>query len=199
MPLNHGTDGESGTYESSAFFVRSIKASREFLFFGDVEPDSLALTPRNLDVWRAAAPKVPQILSSVFIECSWPSGRSDDTLYGHLSPEHLVDELTAFAAEVARFRAGQPSENEPQEQESTRAPKRRRREPPSPDTLRGKLDGVSVYIIHCKDDLHDTYDRPINEVITDQIRTLIAPKELGVEIIAVEQGMQICQSLRFSN
>lgn len=197
MPLSHGPDGESGTYDSSAFFIRNNSASREFLFFGDVEPDSLARSPCNIDVWRAAAPKIPNVLSSIFIECSWPIGRTDDTLYGHLNPEHLVEELSVLAAEVVSSRNGESAGAE--EAELSRAPKRQRRGPPSPSNLRGMLDGVTVYIIHCKDDLLGVYDRPINEVIADQIRALVAPKALGCSIIAVEQGMQICKSSSLSS
>ena len=108
MPVSHGKNDTLGDYESTAFFIRHDPTTQEFLFFGDVSPDSLcdseSSEPRMIAVWRAAAPKIPSKLSTIFIECSWPSGRSDEQLYGHLSPEHLVDELAALAAEVVGVR-----------------------------------------------------------------------------------------------
>jgi len=106
MPVWHGKNDTLGDYESTAFFIRHDPTGQEFLFFGDVSPDSLceSSNPQTISVWRAAAPKIPSKLSTVFIECSWPSGRKDEQLYGHLSPEHLVDELAALAAEVVDVR-----------------------------------------------------------------------------------------------
>jgi 3',5'-cyclic-nucleotide phosphodiesterase len=108
MPVSHGKNDTLGDYESTAFFIRHDPTGQEFLFFGDVSPDSLCNSessePRMIAVWRAAAPKIPSKLSTIFIECSWPSGRSDEQLYGHLSPEHLVDELAVLAAEVMGVR-----------------------------------------------------------------------------------------------
>ncbi|KAJ3574557.1 hypothetical protein NP233_g1690 [Leucocoprinus birnbaumii] len=103
FPLSHGTY-QDDPYTSSAFCIRHDPSSTEFIFFGDVEPDSVTKTPRNIDIWRVVAPKIPNTLKAIFIECSWPSGRADDTLYGHLTPEHLVAELVALAKEVVKYR-----------------------------------------------------------------------------------------------
>ena len=103
FPLNHGAD-INGSYMSSAFSIRHDSSSTEFLFFGDVEPDSIVSTPRTIDIWRAVAPKIPNTLKVIFIECSWPSGRADDMLYGHLTPEYLVAELVALAKQVVKHR-----------------------------------------------------------------------------------------------
>ena len=56
----------TGAYESTAFFIRHDPSEQEFLFFGDVEPDSLAETPQTINVWRAAAPKIPEKLSYIY-------------------------------------------------------------------------------------------------------------------------------------
>jgi len=48
-----------------------------------------------------------------------------------------------------------------------------------------------VYIIHCKEDIHGTFSEPINKVIADQVQALTDDLGLGVEIVAVEQGMRI--------
>lgn len=185
LPLNHGRN-ESGHYESAAFFIRHEPSSREFLFFGDVEPDILAEKPQTIHVWRAAAPKIPDTLSSIFIECSWPSGREDETLYGHLTPEHLVDELTTLAGEVVRFR----SSSQPQPR-ARPARKRQKKNPPSTEDLRSALHGVRVFIMHCKDDVNGVHDRPVRDIIVEQVRDLVVARGLGADILGAVQGMHI--------
>lgn len=198
MPLSHGRFSEDITYHSSAFFIRHSASehdtARQFLFFGDVEPDSVSSEPRNRDVWRAAAPMIPDSLDTIFIECSYPIGRANDELFGHLNPEHLTAELKTLATEVVdvRTRTRQPrnSQEWDSDAEPVHARKRQRREGPTV-SLRGALAGLKVYVIHCKDDLHGAYTQPIHEVIASQVRELVEAEELGVEILSVEQGMKI--------
>jgi cAMP phosphodiesterase len=168
---------------STAFFVRHDLTEKEFLFFGDVEPDALSLNPMNLSVWRTAAPKIPHALSAIFIECSWPSERSDDMLYGHLSPPHLLDELLVLATEVWKVRKTQSSGHSLRQRMKGKSLSN---PPPTSEELRGILDGLSVYIIHCKSDL--TSERPARKVIEKQIKELMQEKGLGANILAVEQG-----------
>ncbi|KAL4975667.1 cAMP phosphodiesterases class-II-domain-containing protein [Aspergillus desertorum] len=90
------------TVESSAFFLRDQKTGVEIIIFGDVEPDSISLNPRNRRVWEIAAPKVASgTLRAIFIECSYADSTEDVYLFGHLCPRHLVDELSVLAARVA--------------------------------------------------------------------------------------------------
>lgn len=189
MPLSHGRviDETEGEYTSSAFFVRNDSSGHEFLFFGDVEPDSLALIPRTTEVWRAAAPKIPAKLSTIFIECSWPSGRPDDMLHGHLSPEHLVCELTALAVEVAKVRLT-ATQAAAANQNASPGParKRQRRNPPPSIDLKNILRGLRVYIIHTKGCANDT-----PKVILEQVKQLVLEKGLGAEILLAEQGMRV--------
>lgn len=197
LPVTHGTTKFSAdVYESAAFFIRNDTTREEFLFFGDLEPDSVSSKPQTINVWKAAAPKVPSILSSIFIECSWPSGRDDKSLFGHLSPEHLVDELVVLATEVLHSRSSvKLKPNGLDGGPATRARKRKRLNPVSLDSLWGLLDGVCVYIMHCKGDIGDLYDRPIHQVVADQVRALVQEKKLGARVIAVEQGMHIRSSV----
>ena len=194
MPISHGQRAPGHTYPCTAYFVRHDPSSREFLFFGDVEPDSVSLDPRNQEIWRAAGPKIPDALSAIFIECSYPSGRADELLYGHLSPEHLTQELCALAVEVvssrqrARLQEGSSS--------GGGARKKKRRNADSMPDLRGSLTGLRVYIIHCKDDLLGSSREPIHTVIAGQVRELVDAKGLGAEIVAVKQGMQISMCLK---
>jgi hypothetical protein len=207
MPVLHGQNDTLGDYQSSAFFVRHDVSGQQFLFFGDVAPDSLAThAPQTIAVWRAAAPLIPHTLSTLFIECSWPSGRLDDQLYGHLSPEHLVDELVVLAAEVTAARLAKavaegavtadgsadvpPPEPEPKRRRKRRKRRRKMSADPPPPPL-GPLAGLRVYIIHCKEDLEGKYDRPISEVIRDQVDALVRAKGLGAEVLSADQGMTI--------
>lgn len=187
MPLNHGHNDTSGVYDSAALFIRHDASKQEFLFFGDVEPDSISANPRTINVWRAAAPKIPAILSTIFIECSWLADRPDNLLYGHLSPKHLVDELAALAAEVV---TAQKIDSKEPRQPARPLRKRYRANPTSSKGLRGALAGLKVFIIHCKDG-NTVADRPINHIITEQVRILVETKGLGAEILLVDQGMHI--------
>lgn len=93
-------------YDSSAYFIRDNATGREVLMFGDVEPDSISLSPRNLGIWREAAPRVANgNLAAIFIECSYDNSRTDDRLFGHLTPRYVIREMQALAAavEVARL------------------------------------------------------------------------------------------------
>lgn len=89
-------------YDSSAYFIQEQTNRREVLIFGDVEPDSISLSPRNLQIWQEAAPKIAAgKLRAVFIECSYDDSQSNDRLFGHLKPVFVIEELKVLAAEVA--------------------------------------------------------------------------------------------------
>jgi cAMP phosphodiesterase len=212
MPVLHGKNDTLGDYESSAFFIRHDPTGREFLFFGDVSPDSLALKPHNIAVWRAAAPKIPSTLSAIFIECSWPSGRPDELLYGHLSPEHLARELAVLADEVIAARGNnttaaaaataptlkstttsKATDDEAQAQAPPHPKRKKRRRNRSAEEApsSGPLAGLRIYITHCKDDLEQKYSRPICHVIRDQVEALVRARGLGAEVLCAEQGMRI--------
>ncbi|KAG5925714.1 hypothetical protein E4U42_004024 [Claviceps africana] len=88
-------------YDSSAYFIQDQSHRREVLIFGDVEPDSMSLSPRNWQVWQEAAPKIAAgTLAAIFIECSYDDSQSNDRLFGHLKPCFLMEELRALANEV---------------------------------------------------------------------------------------------------
>jgi len=92
---------------SSAYFIRDILTGREVLIFGDVEPDSLSLSPRNKVVWTEAARKIAsRSLRAIFIECSFDDAITEDRLYGHMAPRFLMEELKALADEVVAVRLG---------------------------------------------------------------------------------------------
>lgn len=92
--------------DSSAFFLRDDHTGYEILIFGDVEPDSLSLSPRNSQVWSDAASKFATgVLTGILIECSYDDSQSDETLFGHLAPRHLVVELKDLAEKVKALRS----------------------------------------------------------------------------------------------
>ncbi|EON62152.1 hypothetical protein W97_01371 [Coniosporium apollinis CBS 100218] len=96
---------EQCVIDSTAYFIRtevdsysSHPTSKEVLIFGDVEPDTLSLSPRNHVVWATAAPKIAAgILAGIFIECSYNDSQGDAILFGHLAPRHLIQELQVLA------------------------------------------------------------------------------------------------------
>ena len=93
--------------DSSAFFLRDDHTGKEILIFGDVEPDSLSLSPRIAQVWSDAAPKIATgLLKGIFIECSYDESQSDDTLFGHLAPRHVIAELQVLAEKVKAHKNG---------------------------------------------------------------------------------------------
>jgi hypothetical protein len=111
MPVSHGLCQSKETYGSTAFFIRHAVTQKHLLFFGDVEPDSLALNPSTKAVWQIAARLITssatngtKMLDAIFIECSWPSTRKDAELYGHLNPQHLLHEMKVLASEVMQHR-----------------------------------------------------------------------------------------------
>ena len=101
--------------DSTAFFLRDDHTGHEVLIFGDVEPDSISLTPRTKQVWTEAAPKIAAgTLTGILIECSYDDSQPDKALFGHLNPRHLIAELQILAAEVADAKYGEePSEPTP--------------------------------------------------------------------------------------
>ena len=100
-----GSNFDASVVDSSAFFIRDEPTGAEILVFGDVEPDRVSRRPRTSRVWHEAAPKVASGgLRAVFIECSYDDSQSDDTLFGHLAPRHLVAELALLADMVVAVR-----------------------------------------------------------------------------------------------
>ncbi|KAI3336501.1 cAMP phosphodiesterase class-II [Xylariaceae sp. AK1471] len=88
-------------YDSSAYFIRDNDTGREVLMFGDVEPDSISLSPRNHGIWQAAAPRIANgNLTAIFIECSYDNSQTDDRLFGHLTPRYVIQEMKALATAV---------------------------------------------------------------------------------------------------
>jgi cAMP phosphodiesterase len=103
--------------DSTAYFIRAESTTttpkREILMFGDVEPDSLSLSPRTAQIWSEAAPKIAAgILKGIFIEVSYTNAQADAVLFGHLAPRHLLEELGVLAEMVREKKKAHEREKE---------------------------------------------------------------------------------------
>ncbi|NVK54766.1 MAG: 3',5'-cyclic-nucleotide phosphodiesterase [Alteromonadaceae bacterium] len=113
-PLSH-----SGRSLSAAFLLQHNNAA--LLYLGDTGPDSIEKGQQLYTVWQQVAPLIKRSqLKALFIECSYPISRPDDKLFGHLTPRHVLQELSALASLV---------------------------DPDHPDTA---LNGLKVVITHIK-------------------------------------------------
>ncbi|PCG89974.1 Cyclic-AMP phosphodiesterase, class-II [Penicillium occitanis (nom. inval.)] len=123
-----------GVVESSAFFIRDDSTGKEIIIFGDIEPDSISLEPRNKRVWEIAAPKIVNgSLRAIFIECSYNDAIDDETLYGHLCPRHLIAELLVLASKVEEAR---PDHKQKGQRRRGRSSKRKRKDSDTADYAR---------------------------------------------------------------
>ena len=91
FPLSHGKP-----FESTAFLVRS--GSRYLLYFGDTGADSVEGSDKLHNVWQAVAPLIKTgSLKAIFIEVSFPDEQPVKSLFGHLTPALLLQEMTTLA------------------------------------------------------------------------------------------------------
>ncbi|TKY88218.1 hypothetical protein EX895_002928 [Sporisorium graminicola] len=104
-PRRVSIDRAPPALDSTAFFITHKNHDKDVLFFGDVEPDCVSKAPRNRQVWSHAAERFAEgKLNAIFLECSFPKNHPTEFLYGHLSVEHLFDELRVLAQMVKRYR-----------------------------------------------------------------------------------------------
>ena len=66
VPMTYDPTKTGSIYESATYFLWNNVTERELLFFGDVESDSISSKPQTINVWKAAAPKIPHTLASIF-------------------------------------------------------------------------------------------------------------------------------------
>ncbi len=90
-PLSHDEP-----YQSTAFLVRA--GEDHALFVGDSGPDPVEGQGKLRRVWERVAPLVRAgRLRGVYLEVSYPDGRAEDRLFGHLTPSWMLHELRALA------------------------------------------------------------------------------------------------------
>lgn len=82
----------SAPYTSTAFLVRHKDVY--VLYFGDTGADNIEHSTRMIEVWKAVAPLINQKkLKGIFIENSFPDEQPAKQLFGHLTPQLLMEEL----------------------------------------------------------------------------------------------------------
>ncbi|KAF2124828.1 hypothetical protein P153DRAFT_301715 [Dothidotthia symphoricarpi CBS 119687] len=185
--------------DSTAYFIRTESTittpTKEVLIFGDVEPDSLSLTPRTALIWAEAAPKLAAgILTGIFIECSYTNAQADAVLFGHLSPRHLLVELQNLADKVREAR---------REHDETRKGRKRKRASQglhieADKRTRSKaidtpLEGTHAHVFpfpYTDDELMTDYSRDATGASTPCLSVLPPPAAtaLGVSGITLEPG-----------
>jgi len=90
--LSHGNP-----YESTAFLIRNGEDC--LLYFGDTGADSIEHSDKLQQVWRFVSPLVKVgRLKAIFIEVSFPNEQPARSLFGHLTPGLLNQELKTLAA-----------------------------------------------------------------------------------------------------
>jgi len=80
-------------YESTAFLVRNQDAY--LLYLGDTGPDRVEKSDQLTQLWQTIAPLViKHQLKAIFIEVSFDNSVSEKSLFGHLTPNLLMEEMT---------------------------------------------------------------------------------------------------------
>lgn len=92
FPLSHGNP-----YQSTAFLLRA--GNNHLLYFGDTGADSIERSGNLNAVWTAVAPLIKSgQLKAIFIEISFDNSQPAKSLFGHLTPALLFNELETLAA-----------------------------------------------------------------------------------------------------
>jgi 3',5'-cyclic-nucleotide phosphodiesterase len=79
-------------YESTAFLVRNQDAY--LLYLGDTGPDRVEQSEQLAALWKSVAPLVMnKQLKGIFIEVSFDNSIPEKALFGHLTPNLLMEEM----------------------------------------------------------------------------------------------------------
>lgn len=79
-------------YESTAFLVRN--QNTYLLYLGDTGADRVEQSEQLATLWKTIAPLVmSKQLKAIFIEVSFDNSVSEKALYGHLTPNLLMEEM----------------------------------------------------------------------------------------------------------
>ena len=79
-------------YESTAFLVRNQNSY--LLYLGDTGPDRVEQSDQLAQLWQTIAPLVIQNqLKAIFIEVSFDNSVPEKSLFGHLTPKLLIEEM----------------------------------------------------------------------------------------------------------
>jgi len=79
-------------YKSSAVLVK--KGEHYLLYFGDTGADRVEKSDKLNTIWNDITPLIKnRQLNTILIEVSFPNSQSEKSLFGHLTPNLLVEEL----------------------------------------------------------------------------------------------------------
>lgn len=88
--LSHSTPGQS-----TAFLLRDNK--NYILYLGDTGADTIEHSQKLRQLWQHVGPLVKaKQLRAIFIEVSFPNEQPDKSLFGHLTPRLLMNELAVL-------------------------------------------------------------------------------------------------------
>jgi len=91
-PVSHGAP-----YQSCAFLLEC--EGYYLLYVGDAGPDGVEETGQITLLWERVAPLVASgSLLGLFLEASYPEGRPDELLFGHMTPSWMMAELHQLAS-----------------------------------------------------------------------------------------------------
>jgi 3',5'-cyclic-nucleotide phosphodiesterase len=91
FPLSH-----VNPFESTAFLIKN--GENYALYLGDTGSDAVEKGNNLRDLWTAIAPLVKsKQLKGIFIEVSFPNEQPDKFLFGHLTPNYLMQEMHVLA------------------------------------------------------------------------------------------------------
>ena len=90
FPLSHGNP-----FESTAFLIKNEE--NYVVYLGDTGSDEIEKSNDLKILWQAIAPLIKEKqLKGIFIEVSFPNEQPDNALYGHLTPNLLIKELSVL-------------------------------------------------------------------------------------------------------
>lgn len=93
-------------YISSAFLIKNLELNSSLLIFGDFESDLVSSLTKNKKIWIHIAPLIideEKPLKAIILECSLLEIPSNHELYGHLIPQHLINELLTLENECKQL------------------------------------------------------------------------------------------------
>ncbi|EJS43849.1 pde1p [Saccharomyces arboricola H-6] len=95
--VHHGIGVKAGAPVYSTFYIfRDRQTNDSIIICGDVEQDQRGCDEALLEeFWLYVADNIPLVhLKGILVECSCPLSSKPEQLYGHLSPTHLINELS---------------------------------------------------------------------------------------------------------
>lgn len=94
FPLSHGKP-----YQSTAFLIRSNQ--NYLLYLGDTGADRIEQSQKLDSLWQAVAPLIKaHQLKAIMIEVSFPNAQPEKQLFGHLTPNLLIEEMLQLSKYV---------------------------------------------------------------------------------------------------